>query len=60
MHCSTGSKTEDLRRGRGGVFSNCTEQRRRSISIVELHEQDGLLTCDRDAPIHVELVKPEK
>ena len=29
--------------------------RRSSIQVVELHEQDGRLTCDRDAPTYVQL-----
>lgn len=29
--------------------------RRSSIQVVELHEKDGLLSCDRDAPAFVEL-----
>ena len=36
-----------------------TEQRRSSIQIVELHEQDGWLTCDRDEPTHI-LLLPQK
>ncbi|TWT35554.1 Glycosyl hydrolases family 43 [Posidoniimonas corsicana] len=32
------------------------EQRRSSIQVVELHERDGWLTCDRDAPTHVRLL----
>lgn len=37
-----------------------TEQRRSSIQVVELSEQDGWLTCDRDAPTNVELLPPAK
>jgi hypothetical protein len=33
------------------------EQRRSSIQVVELHEQDGWLTCDRDQPTHI-LLRP--
>ena len=29
--------------------------RRSSLQVVELREQDGLLTCDRDAPAYVQL-----
>lgn len=36
-----------------------TEQRRSSIQVVELHEQDGWLTCKRDEPTHISLL-PEK
>jgi beta-xylosidase len=32
-----------------------TEQRRSSIQVVELHVQDGWLTCDRDQPTRVVL-----
>ena len=32
------------------------EQRRSSIQTVELHEQDGWLTCDRDEPTHIRLL----
>ena len=35
-----------------------TEQRRSSIQVVELHEQDGWLKCDRDEPTHI-LLRPE-
>jgi hypothetical protein len=35
------------------------EQRRSSIQVVELHEQNGWLTCDRDAPTHI-LLRPGK
>jgi hypothetical protein len=35
------------------------EQRRSSIQTVELHEQDGWLTCERDAPTHI-LLRPGK
>ena len=36
-----------------------TEQRRSSIQVVELREQDGWLTCDRDEPTHI-LLLPQK
>ena len=36
-----------------------TEQRRSSIQVVELREQDGWLTCDRDEPTHI-LLLPAK
>ncbi|MBI2513906.1 MAG: family 43 glycosylhydrolase [Opitutae bacterium] len=35
-----------------------TEQRRSSIQVVELHERDGVLSCDRDAPTFVDLGEP--
>jgi len=35
------------------------EQRRSSIHVTELQEQDGWLTCDRDKPTHVLLRPPE-
>jgi len=35
------------------------EQRRSSIQVVELHEQDGWLTGDRDEPTHI-LLLPQK
>ena len=31
------------------------ERRRSSIQVVELREQDGVLTADRNAPTHVAL-----
>jgi xylan 1,4-beta-xylosidase len=31
------------------------EQRRSSIQVVELEYRDGLLTCDRDRPTHIQL-----
>lgn len=34
-----------------------TEQRRSSIQVVELKEKDGWLTCDRDQPTRVELIR---
>jgi hypothetical protein len=34
------------------------EQRRSSIQVVELFEEDGRLVCDRDAPARVELGTP--
>lgn len=35
------------------------EQRRSSIQVTELHEQDGWLTCNRDEPTHIDLRPPE-
>jgi hypothetical protein len=32
------------------------EQRRSSIQVVELQEQNGWLTCDRDQPTHIRLL----
>jgi hypothetical protein len=46
-----GRRGEDARR-------DDTEQRRSSIQVVELHERDGWLTCDRDEPTHIKLVPP--
>ena len=44
--------------GRRGVDAkkDSTEQRRSSIQVVELQEQDGWLTCDRDQPTHILLL----
>jgi len=36
-----------------------TEQRRSSIQVAELFEQNGWLTCNRDEPTHVRLL-PQK
>jgi len=35
------------------------EQRRSSIQVVELKEENGRLTCDRDQPTRIRLVPPE-
>jgi GH43 family beta-xylosidase len=35
------------------------EQRRSSIQVVELHEQDGRLSADRDAPTYLRLTRPQ-
>lgn len=35
------------------------EQRRSSIQVTELHEQDGWLTCNRDEPTHIALFPPK-
>lgn len=32
-----------------------SDDRRSSIQVVELHETDGRITCDRDAPTHIDL-----
>jgi hypothetical protein len=47
--------------GRAGAAANkdTPEQRRSSIQVTELHEQDGWLTCDRDQPTHIAL-KPQR
>jgi len=37
-----------------------TEQRRSSIQVVELHEQNGWLTCDREVPTQVALLPGKK
>ena len=48
--------------GRAGTIKptdkDSLELRRSSIQIVELHERDGVLSCDRDAPTFVALVAP--
>jgi hypothetical protein len=36
-----------------------TQFRRSSIQVVELHENAGVITCDRDTPTHVGLVPPD-
>jgi hypothetical protein len=36
-----------------------TEQRRSSIQVVELHEENDWLTCDRDQPTHIQLLPPK-
>jgi len=36
-----------------------TEQRRSSIQVVELHEENGWLKCDRDLPTHILLLPPK-
>jgi hypothetical protein len=35
------------------------EQRRSSIQVTELVEQDGWLTCHRDEPTHIALRSPK-
>ncbi|MDO8543171.1 MAG: family 43 glycosylhydrolase [Opitutaceae bacterium] len=47
--------------GRTGaaVDKNAVEFRRSSIQVVELFENDGWLTCDRDAPTRIALVPPD-
>jgi hypothetical protein len=35
--------------------NDATEQRRSSIQVVELHEQNGWLVCDRDQPTTIRL-----
>jgi hypothetical protein len=48
--------------GRAGTIKpadkDALELRRSSIQVVELHERDGVLTCDRDAPTFVQLLPP--
>lgn len=48
--------------GRAGTISpedkDNLELRRSSIQVVELVEQDGVLSCDRNAPTHVALTPP--
>lgn len=36
-----------------------TEQRRSSIQVVELREENGWLTCDRDQPTRIKLLPPK-
>jgi hypothetical protein len=47
---------------RSGTISpqdkNALNLRRSSIQVVELAEQDGRLTCDRDTPTHIALLAP--
>jgi hypothetical protein len=43
---------------RAGSRGDGTEQRRSSIQVVELHEADGKLICDRDQPTHIKLANP--
>jgi hypothetical protein len=48
--------------GRAGTIApddkNASALRRSSIQVVELFEQDGRLTCDRDASTHIALIPP--
>jgi hypothetical protein len=44
---------------RAGAKQGATEQRRSSIQVVELQEQNGWLTCNRDEPTHICLL-PQK
>jgi hypothetical protein len=51
-----------LHPGRQGTIKPSDESyepRRSLIQVVELHEQNGELTCDRDQPTHIRLVPPE-
>ncbi len=45
--------------GRAGTIhpgdKDSLDLRRSSIQVVELHEQDARLTCDREAPTHIQL-----
>ena len=46
--------------GRRGVMkSDGLDQRRSSIQVVELHEKNGWLTCERDEPTRI-LLRPQK
>jgi hypothetical protein len=40
------------------VHPGVPDRRRSSIQVVELHYADGWLTCDRDAPTYVNLLRP--
>lgn len=48
--------------GRSGTISpqdkDSLELRRSSIQVVELIEKDGALSCDRNAPTHINLLRP--
>lgn len=48
--------------GRAGTISPQDKDslglRRSSIQVVELREKDGMLSCDRDAPTHINLLPP--
>ena len=44
---------------RPGASKDATEQRRSSIQVVELHEENGWLKCDRDVPTHILLRSPK-
>lgn len=48
--------------GAAGSRIDNSEMRRSSLQVVELHEKDGVLSCDRDVPTHVELlsINPNK
>jgi hypothetical protein len=37
-----------------------TEMRRSSIQVAELEYIDGQIVCDRDKPLHIQLIPPEK
>ena len=47
--------------GRSGsnAHKDAYEQRRSSIQVTELHEEDGWLTCNRDEPTHIALLPPK-
>ncbi|HWA24165.1 MAG TPA: glycosyl hydrolase [Lacunisphaera sp.] len=49
--------------GRNGTISpddkNNPELRRSSIQVAELVEKDGILSCDRNAPVRIALVAPK-
>ncbi|HWA86100.1 MAG TPA: glycosyl hydrolase [Opitutus sp.] len=49
--------------GRAGTISphdrDALALRRSSIQVVELHEHDGRLSCDRDAPTFIQLLPPK-
>jgi hypothetical protein len=48
--------------GRRGTIlasdKNSTNLRRSSVQVVELRENAGVITCDRDAPTYVDLIPP--
>lgn len=47
--------------GRRGLDAkkDSTEQRRSSIQVTELREENGWLTCHRDEPTHISLRLPK-
>jgi hypothetical protein len=44
---------------RPDAMKDFTEQRRSSIQVVELHEENGWLTCNRDLPTRIKLSPPK-
>jgi hypothetical protein len=49
--------------GRAGTITpqdkDSLDLRRSSIQVVELQEKDGVLSCDRNAPTHINLLPPK-
>jgi hypothetical protein len=50
--------THPGRRGESAKNDDC-ERRRSSLQVVELNYADGKLTCNRDEPTRIRLVKPQ-